>query len=302
MLTFTANLDGADLSGANLSGVNFKGMKKLGFDLTVCTISLTTKISKYTGWEKGVNGFYCSEKDISVLIRLDPKGNSMRGSNPDAVEDSLKHARKLHFYSIMLAGIALLVFILDIKEIKIPYLLPDNVLGKVSNPTVSPFKLSVLSIILSTGICGLVAVFLNSALQGTQYLNDRASAMKIGHFPWVLSKYEHKKGSKIISFIFRLLFSFHPVIYIPFFFSKRINDSMFFSLLIPWSRYYILPSSNFIIIGILLLIICGRIFYLSERFQKPILFDPKTEKDRKNDTERLTERVSELIDSLKERI
>jgi hypothetical protein len=42
------------------------------------------------------------------------------------------------------------------------------------------------------------------------------------------------------------------------------------------------------------------IFWLSQKFQRPILFDRQTELERKSDSAKLTEKISELIEILKD--
>ncbi|MEE9905816.1 MAG: hypothetical protein K4305_10420, partial [Chlorobium sp.] len=54
-----------------------------------------------------------------------------------------------------------------------------------------------------------------------------------------------------------------------------------------------------LIIYLGLLALSVRIFWLSQQFQKPILFDPATEWLRKTEAAILNEKVSELIELLK---
>ncbi|MEI7749229.1 MAG: pentapeptide repeat-containing protein, partial [Chlorobiaceae bacterium] len=107
-----ADLRGTDLSRANLSGVNF----------SKSTIDIFTLYRDVQGCDIGVNGLYSPLTDSAALLRIDPPGNSMQGANADAVIESLRHARKLHTFSLLLAGIAMLFIVIKPKTITLPYL------------------------------------------------------------------------------------------------------------------------------------------------------------------------------------
>jgi hypothetical protein len=132
--------------------------------------------------------------------------------------------------------------------------------------------------------------------------------MLVGHFPWLLSKFESDPAGRCLSRILRFFMIFHPLISIYFF--------------VPWSELtigdwsaifdhyqqmpvifgeYLLPVACIILIRI-----CLHIFKLSEGFQKPILFDAETEHSRRTDMERLAEAferqaqlTAELVNMLK---
>ncbi len=294
-----AELAGADLSSADLRGADLSGADLTGALLSKSTIDNATSYSRLKGCDIGVNGFYSPQTDSAALMRLDPPGNTMQGANADAVIESLKQARKLHTFSLVLAGIAMLFIVIKPTSISLPYL--------------SAFKFDDLSYaflatILSTGLLSLVYIFIDSALQGAHYLNDRRSAMTVGHFPWLLSKYEHDPPVKRQSRIMRFFLSFHPVVYL-YFFVKW--GSLYTGDWIAVFRYYqelpfILGEVLLPIFYIILIRLCIRIFRLAEGFQKPILFDAATERERRSDMERLAEAVekqasgiSALLDQLK---
>jgi len=308
------NLEYANLTGANLTKTNLENASLIRANLTNiiltsallsgCMIDSNTKLDKIINCEKGVNGFYFKETDSSALIRLDPKGNSMTGSNAEAIVESLKYARKLHTYSLTLAGIALLGLLITIKDIPFP-LLKDT--------KISPIQFSVLSILISTVLCALVAIFFYSSVQGVKYLSDRASVMSVAQFPWILSKYENEKWLKVFSILLRLVICFHPFIYFFVLIRSKTEDSGYLQWAIPFTNYNLLPIFSMVILCIPLFSLSGIIFYLSQLFQKPILFDPQTEKERKTDAEkivdanekisetneRLLQKVSELVELLK---
>jgi uncharacterized protein YjbI with pentapeptide repeats len=312
-----ANLEGAylgqaNLSGANLEGAYLSGAKLQWANLSGCIISSNTEFDNIIGCQIGVNGFYSEETDSSALMRLEPKGNSMKGSNAEAILESLKYARKLHTYSLTLAGIALLVLILGMKNIPFPYFnmataTPSKLATSSPNgiATATPLQYSVLSIILSTGLCALVATFVNSSIQGAKYLSDRASVMSVAHFPWILSKYEDEKWLKEISIVLRFVICFHPFIYLFVLLVSKKEDSAYLQWAIPFTNYNLQPIFSMVIICIPLFILCGIIFYVSQLFQKPILFDPQTEKERKSDTEKIVEandKISETNEKLVQKV
>ena len=290
-----ADLSGALLSGAILVGTDLRNADLRGADLfhadlsgaklSKSAIDINTRYDAVRGCDIGVNGFYSPQTDSAALMRLDPPGNSMQGSNAEAVIESLKHARKLHTFSMILAGIGLLFIVIRPKSITLPYLAGSFKFDDLSY--------AFMAAMLSTGLLSLVATFIDSALQGARYLNDRRSAMTVGHFPWVLSKYEHDPAVRRQSKQLRFLMSFHPMVYL-YFFVKW--DSL---LRGDWagivSHYQELP----VILGewllplffLLLISHCRNIFRLSEGFQKPILFDTLTERERRTDMERLAHAV-----------
>lgn len=279
------DLRNADLRGADLRGTDLFHADLSGAELSKSAIDINTRYDAVRGCDIGVNGFYSPQTDSAALMRLDPPGNSMQGSNAEAVIESLKHARKLHTFSMILAGIGLLFIVIRPKSITLPYLAGSFKFDDLSY--------AFMAAMLSTGLLSLVATFIDSALQGARYLNDRRSAMTVGHFPWVLSKYEHDPAVRRQSKQLRFFMSFHPMVYL-YFFVKW--DSL---LRGDWagvvSHYQELP----VILGewllplffLLLISHCRNIFRLSEGFQKPILFDTLTERERRTDMERLAHAV-----------
>ncbi|MBV5328588.1 MAG: pentapeptide repeat-containing protein [Chlorobium sp.] len=275
-----ADLGSADLRGADLSAANLGGT-----DLSKSTIDTATRYETVIGCDVGVNGFYSQATDSAALMRIDPPGNSMQGANVNAVIESLNVARKLHTFSLILAGIALLFIVIKPKSITLPYLAGSFRFDALSY--------AFLATILSTGMLTLVATFIDSALQGVRYLNDRRSAMTVAHFPWLLSKYEHDPGVSRKSRVMRFLLSYHPVVYL-YFFVKW--ESVFTGDWEAIARHYmelpvILAEVLLPFFFVMLMMLCRNIYRLSEGFQKPILFDTATERDRRSDMERLAEAV-----------
>ncbi|NTW52214.1 MAG: pentapeptide repeat-containing protein [Chlorobiaceae bacterium] len=280
-----ANLSGADLSGADLRRADLSGASLDDVNLSRSTIDIETRYNGITGCDIGVNGFYSLSTDSAALMRLDPPGNSMQGSSAEAVLESLRQARKLHTFSVMLGGIALLFMIIKPKTISLPYLAGSFKFDDISY--------AFLATILSTALLSQVASFIDSAIQGAHYLNDRRSAMLVGHFPWVLSKFESEPKNRRRSRIMRMFLVYHPVIYLYFFVkwdSLLVGDwegvVLHYQGLPVVLGEYLLP-----VIFVVLMMLCRHIFMQAERFQKPILFDSETERLRRSDMERLAEAV-----------
>ncbi|MEI6847565.1 MAG: pentapeptide repeat-containing protein [Chlorobiaceae bacterium] len=301
-LLVDADLNGADLSSADLRGADLSRADLSGTNLSKSTIDIHTKYHAIKGCDIGVNGFYSPVTDSAALMSIDPPGNSMQGSSAAAVIESLAHARKLHTFSLILSGIAMLFIVIKPKSITLPYLSGSFKFDALSY--------AFLATILSTGLLSLVSTFLDSALQGARYLNDRNAAMTVGHFPWLLSKYEHEPPLKRQSKIMRFFLSFHPILYLYFFVSW---SSLFAG---DWEGVMLYYQEQPVILGeillpifyLLLLKSCFKIFKLSEGFQKPILFDIATERERRTDMERLTaavekqaSRTTELFELMRKR-
>ena len=287
-----AKLSNADLRGADLRGVDFSGARLDGVNFSRSTIDIHTRYEHVEGCEIGVNGLYSASTDSAALMEIDPPGNSMQGSSAEAVLESLRHARKLHTFSLLLAGIALLFIVIKPKTITLPYLAGSFKFDDLSY--------AFLATILSTALLSQVASFVDSALQGAHYLNDRRAAMLVGHFPWLLSKFESLPANRRQSKVLRFFITFHPLVYI-YFFVKW--DSLFSGDWEGLIRHYndipvILGEYLLPAIYVILISLCVHIFRLSEGFQKPILFDIETERNRRSDMERLSEAVEKQAERI----
>ena len=97
-----ARLNEANLSGADLRGADLRGAYLIAVYLSGAAIDYT-RYAKIKGCQPGINGFWCKETDSAALMIHTPPGNSMQGSKPDAVIESLKRARNLHTYSMALS-------------------------------------------------------------------------------------------------------------------------------------------------------------------------------------------------------
>ncbi len=274
-------LSGADLRGADMRGADLSRAILDGVDFSRSTIDSNTRYDGVQGCDIGVNGLYSASTDSAALMRIDPPGNSMQGANAEAVIESLKQARKLHTFSLLLAGIALLFIVIKPKTVTLPYL--------AGSFKFDEFTYTFLATILSTLLLTQVSSFLDSALRGAHCLNDRRAAMLVGHFPWLLSKYERKPASRRHSKIQRFFLVFHPLVYIYFFVKwDALMAGDWQTVLDHYHEMpvllgeYILP-----VLYVILFLLCLHIFRISEGFQRPILFDTVTERERRSDMDRL---------------
>src|SRR5262249_48513587 len=154
------------------------------------------------------------------------------------------------------------------KEIRLPLI----------NDTTSTGDFGLFAMAFSIGFLTLVASFMSDAFRGALYLHSRDDAMKVGQFPWALSRFSGKGWpSKRLSFLTRFVMAFHPLVYLFFLFGNRWTHSIWF----------------FITFGVILLFLSGWVFLISQWFQMPILFDRKTEEERQSDLAKLAKSVEE---------
>jgi hypothetical protein len=286
-----ADLTSADLSSANLQCAELKGADLSATYLTEAVINARTNFNNAKGITRGVNGIYSRGTKTAALMNLAPEGDSMQGSNVEAVLDNLKHARRLHSISLLFAGITLLSFVLHRDTITVPF----NIL----KDPIDAVTFAGLSIIISATLMMFTSIFFGSALDGTKYLTSRDSAMKVGQFPWILSKYEKGIAPKIISILLRIILCFHPFIFI-------IVLSLQ-STVADFERTPILLYLLFVSVP-MLLVTCFWLFRLSLGFLRPIVFDVVEEAKRQSGDEKIastikeqTGKIDELLKFLQER-
>jgi len=201
----------------------------------------------------------------------------MKGANAGAVVESLKQARSLHVFSMTLAALVSYIAVLQPKEIKLP-LIDEKILTGQFALFAMPF---------SIGFLVLTASFMSDALKGARYLHSRDDAMKVGQFPWALSRFSGKDWpSKLLSFLTRFVMAFHPLVYLFFLFGNRWQ----------YSRWV------FIAFGAILLFLSDWVFSISQGFHRPILFDRKTEEERQSDLAKLAKSVDEQTKAVTELI
>ena len=306
-----ADLGGADLLGAHLSGarLNDADLRKaylhradlhavdlLGADLTWTNLTgaeVNEAAQGLKGARVGVNGIWTEGRDTAALMPLTPPGDSMQGANAEAVVESLGHARKLHTFSFVLVLLGLVIIYLDLGEVQVPFF---------SELVVPAEKFALLAMAFSAGFLALVGTFMDDALAGARYLQTRRDAQTVGNFPWALSRYAGRrskaltetwftrvarKARTVQSYTARSAMAFHPMAYL-LLWDWGGSTPWYWSGSVPW-YYWALG---------LLLALSTRIFLISRQFQRPIVFDGPTERERKSDLEKLTLTVKSLDDKL----
>lgn len=286
-----ADLDGTNLKGTNLKGADLKGADLLYTTLTGAVIDSKTQLQGVKGITRGVNGFYSLGTKTAALMNMAPEGDSMQGSSVEAVLDNLKHARRLHSISLLFAGITLLSFVLHLEEITVPF----NIL----KDPIDAVTFAALSVIISATLMLFVAIFFKAALDGAKYMTTRDSAMKVGQFPWILSKYEKGIVPKIISILLRIILCFHPFIFLVVLFEPRVWTDLGQTPILLYSLLAFIP---------LLVVACFLLFGLSLGFLRPIVFDVVEEAKRQSGEEKIasaikaqTGKIDELVKLLQER-
>jgi hypothetical protein len=271
-----ADLSGADLSGADLSEAYLMGADLSGAIVDEKTIdSIRNSDRPVKGVQLAVNGIWVKDTDSAALMEVTPPGNSMRGANAEAVVESLKHARRLHTVSMSLVLLGIGIRLSESPEgVSVPF---------IEGLTFSHDHFSLLAMCISFGILSLVVSFTTDAYTGARYLQTRRDAMTVGTFPWALSRYAGAETtSKFQSLITRLLLAFHPLAYAVLWDWEKLTGPG------PW--YHVAPWHDWTLL-ITLGLLSWWTFVISQRFQRPILFDRKTEQNRKSDIEALTEAV-----------
>ncbi len=156
---------------------------------------------------------------------------------------------------------------------------PEAALYSFGNYKTPIERLALFSMIFTAGILSFVKAFLEDALDGTRCLRDRDSAMIVGRFPWILTRFTgHRWDKRLLSFVSRTTLALHPIIYL---FVPRET--------ITWY--------DWLLGGIILVFSCW-ILLLSQQYQRPILFDSKTEFYKKRDLNTLTNQLEELLDEI----
>ena len=240
------NFKGADLRYANFEGAEFHGI----------TIDMNTKLfekskilrrKKFTlkGCKSAINGFYSELNNSSALHPRIPPVASMLAGDSEIIIESLRRARRYYGSSLSFAIIAFIIWLSDKSVIKIP-----NIDLEIA---ISDFRQ--LALISTAMLLYLTGTFLKDALFSAEYIQTSESAAKVSNFPWLISRYAGgKKNENIRSIIIRFLYMLHPITY---------------TLLYDFTGEPLYIDD---IIGIVIIMISVWIFYLSQKFQIPILF------------------------------
>lgn len=256
-----ADLRDASFKNASLKGVNFKGADLRyanfeGAEFHGITIDMNTKLfekskilsrKKFTlkGCKSAINGFYSELNNSSALHPPIPPVASMLAGDSEIIIESLRRARRYYGSSLSFAVIAFIIWLSDKSVIKIP-----NIDLEIA---ISDFRQ--LALISTAMLLYLTGTFLKDALFSAEYIQTSESAAKVSNFPWLISRYAGgKKNENIRSIIIRFLYMLHPITY---------------TLLYDFTGEPLYIDD---IIGIVIIMISVWIFYLSQKFQIPILF------------------------------
>ena len=298
------NFNKADLRGANFSGVTFKNVDMTGARLSGARIDRHTidksfnfldtfkRVDQVKGIRRGVNGIYSKDSDSAALMEHKPTGDSMVGTNISTIIDNLKQARKYQTVSFSLAFLFAVVRLIpnndkgqsaqtdpcrkvEQQNIKVPFLSQE-----IPIDNLVPF-----SILVSVVMLFLTVLILHKVYESVQFINRREDAMAIGQFPWPLTSYARERLDVGLSFLIRLVMCFHPLIY----WSKFSRD---LSGPTKWSNLIVIVG------GMLLTSIGAALFYTSQKFQRPVLFDPTQEKKQLTEMQQVTQVAREQTRSI----
>jgi hypothetical protein len=237
----------------------------------------------------GLNGINITspELDVASIVTTIPKSNSMKGPSIDAVLDNMKKARHLFGYSFALVAIVLYAIISGFNTFRLPFF------SDVGALTVQDFGWVAL---VSIGVIYCFVIqFLNEALDGAVYLRTQQDAVRFGSFPWSLTKYAHREEKSLNKLknwfkqkfrtkfddVLRWFFIFHPLVALGLFFFKPFN----FQDRAPWW---------FLAGAVAVITVCLWLLRVTNKFQRPLLFDPETERNRKTPDERMAEALASV--------
>jgi uncharacterized protein YjbI with pentapeptide repeats len=205
--------------------------------------------SSYGSLEIGLNGIYNRDKGTVALTRFNPKPDSMQGDNPEAIVASLQRAR--YFMNVSYTMLAI-VFLLYFSEGEGSFKFYEVEIPKL-NAQLLAFYASIGAIIMSS-------TFAADAWSGIKYITKQSGAMKVGAFPWMISRYSsHKNYMRLINLIMRWSMCLAPLIMGIIIMPQAKEEYGHWVVTIPF-----IASAALSI----------RMIYLSQLFQKPILFDP----------------------------
>jgi len=276
-----ANLSAANLSGANLINVNLFDTDLLytnlsGAIINQATIDLSQNIKNGGTAINGIftrsaNGGY----DSAALLPLNPKADSKYGRNVDVVVENLKHAQHLTGVYLTMVGVAFINLLVKSGLMNGKNLSSLPIVGTFVNLDVPLiFNLSFLMMV----VLMMIGLPLKKAYEGAKYLRTRDEISKVGNFAWTMTQYintESDKWERFISYAVRGLMIFSgPLVLSGLYYAKYIPQFSLKGLQFVW----MFPS---VLLYWIPIIVLGGLsiwlFRLTERFQKPLVFDPRQE-------------------------
>lgn len=200
--------------------------------------------------EHGVNGIYNRKMQTAALTTYNPAPDSMQGDNPTAIVESLKRAR--YFLNVSLTMFAIVYLLAN----------SSNDVDFAFQGVAVPIEIAQrICILISIGAITMTSIFSRDAFQGVKYLKTQEGAMTVGNFPWVISRYSKRNIGLhyFLNFLIRLVISYHSL-------------AIWYIAYLNWT---IFTFSDIILIGLFVWVLLSstRLFIISEKFQRPILFD-----------------------------
>ncbi|MFN6074389.1 MAG: pentapeptide repeat-containing protein [Fluviicola sp.] len=247
----------------------------------------------------GLNGVYNLFNNTASINKVIVKGDSMLGGDTDVILNSLTKAKRAFTISSTVVLLSISLFLFGFSSF--------SILGLNFNPEI--FKIIVFPIsLISLYKCN---VLLEDLSLNIKYVNNQNGAMKIGRFPWMLTRFwGNNKLKKCESFFVRFLYCFQTLLLLPSlinFFSVKEYNNLIFGLNISDEKctYYLNQHIVFLVIIIslylVIFILSVRIFIKSQKLQKPLVFD-KTPTNTINFTEKQLFELNESLKSIKNEI
>lgn len=241
----------------------------------------------------GLNGIYNQVNNSASLISESPKGDEMTGGKEEVILNSLIKAKRAFVMSVSITLIIMAIKFIGINSFAYVGL-------KINPKTFSLYALPI--IFFSLYKCN---VLLGDVVTNVKYINTQSGAMTIGKYPWLLSRFSgNKVCQKAESLIIRILYCAHPL--------------LFLSILIPLSNQqtfketilnleiaesirnsYINGFPFFITILWILLfsivLLTVKVFYKSQKLQKPLLFDLENPIKHVNDLNKISISLNHIL-------
>lgn len=219
----------------------------------------------------GLNGIYNKQNNSASLRNLVAQGDQMLGGNEDIILTSLNKSKAAFSTSTSAALIAFTLKYIGINSFAF--------VGLNINP--NTFSLIALPIIFFSLYKS--NLLLNDVINNVKYVQTQTGAMKIGRFPWLISRFWGlTKKERIESFFFRLLFCLHPILLFPimggWFTLKGVEDSIKeLRITEDLCQLYVQNSLSILILlwslFMFSIFFSFKLFLKSQKMQKPLLFD-----------------------------
>ena len=239
----------------------------------------------------GLNGIYNRKNGTASLKLEKPKGDEMRSGDEEVILKNLTKA-KLSFntsYSIVLIIIS--IYFLGINSFSYIGLKLDA------------DKLLLISLPIITFSMYKTFLYFKDASLSIKYINTQPAAVKVGRFPWMLSRF-WGEDSKVSSYIVRFLISFHQLLLLFILFPNYLNNQQLkttiYNLEIKDSLcVFYIDNVNVIFIIVwsiylTTLYFSFKLFKFSNYMQKPLLFDISNKTDESSDLSKIEKHIGEI--------